>query len=112
MVVFGFAFDHGSFNSRTLPQGGPPVPQTLPSLNFDTDVVFRSPGVPHWIVDMRKVESTEANRFFGQSLNRIYQVGAAINPSLAPASWAPLIVLRDVYDALIWFENTTPSILR
>jgi len=108
MVIFGFAFDHGSFTARPWPPPGPPMSHTVtPWPGGEYDGLFRTAG-PRFIIDLRRIDSTEALAFF-QSNHSIWGIGAVFGSVVEPTNYRERTALRNTYDAIIWIEETTAS---
>lgn len=108
MVVFGFAFDHGSFNAVT---SGSLKASTVAPFNFGFDPLFRSLGLPRWIIDFRDIRSNEARQYFAEP-HTIWGIGAGFEQTPVLGIYRDGASLPGTFDALIWFTETTPSKLR
>lgn len=113
MVIFGFVFGHGGFNAVPLPQGGGPSPHTLPPWPGVGGIedMFQRPALPRFVLDLRNIESTAAQNYF-KTARTVWTVGAAFNRQTGLDAYREPLILPRAYDAIIWFNETTPSKLR
>ncbi|MBI2214263.1 MAG: erythromycin esterase family protein [Acidobacteria bacterium] len=110
MVVVGFAFDRGTFNARSWPQG-PPGPQTIASSPPGAyEEFFATAGQPRFLLDLRRLPPVAA-QFLAQSRS-IWSIGS-VYEELSPTRyyrWA--LPLGAAFDLIVYFETTTASRLR
>ncbi|HEX6177074.1 MAG TPA: erythromycin esterase family protein, partial [Thermoanaerobaculia bacterium] len=113
MVIFGFVFDQGSFNAVPLPGGGGPKPHSVPQWpgTGGVEEMFQKTALPRFILDLRNIESTSAKNYFNIA-RTVWTIGAAFNGNTSLDVYREPLVLPRAYDAIIWFEQTTPSALR
>ena len=102
MVVFGFAFDHGSFIAGGAPGLGP---KHVDSPRGGIEDLLRTAG-PLFIVDLRQVPSDPAREYLAPPLAH-WSIGELYNGSTTTNRWP--VPLRDTYDALIWIAESTES---
>lgn len=108
MVIFGFAFDHGSFNAVT---SGSLTASSVAPFPSGLDPLFRSTGLPRWIVDFRNIASTEAREYFA-TRRTMWSIGAGFEQTPVLGFYREGAALPATYDAIIWFAETTPSRVR
>ncbi len=108
MVIFGFAFDHGSFNAVT---GGSLTASSVTPFPSGFDPLFRSIGLPRWTADFRNIASTEARQYFA-TRHTMWSIGAGFEQTPVLGFYREGATLPATYDAIIWFAETTPSRVR
>lgn len=104
MVIFGFAFDRGSFNAIN---GGVLRANRVEPWTGGVEDVLRQAGHPRMFVDLRNIVSTPARNYFSRA-NSHWMIGAVFseaNPGNFRLTW----LLSDAYDVLIWIADTTES---
>ncbi|HZE88067.1 MAG TPA: erythromycin esterase family protein, partial [Verrucomicrobiae bacterium] len=102
MVVFGFAFNQGSF--QAMPQGGgrlktftvPPAPAG------SLDATLAGSGIPLFALDLRQAPDWFKEPHGTRQIGAIYPEG---EPLAFVADWAA----KDVYDAMLFVESTTAA---
>jgi erythromycin esterase len=107
MVVFGFAFDQGSFQAMGRPTGlstftvEPAPPGTLDALLADA-------RIPMFAIDWRfPPRWRDAAEWFAQP-RRTRTIGALYREDLPDAFWANLRV-RDAFDVTLFVDRTTAA---
>jgi erythromycin esterase len=101
--VLGFAFGAGSYNAvgprgLTSYEAVTPPPATVEALLGAT-------GIPRFIVDLRGLPANGPGGWFHEQRTMRMLGAVATRCALRP------VVAADHYDGLIWFDQTTPSIL-
>jgi erythromycin esterase len=104
LFVFGFAFGEGRYNTQG-PKGIMIAPEAPPPLPGSAESYLRAAGLPRFFLDLRRVPDSGPAAYLRQPLE-LRNVGAAE----VPCPFRPHQVTKE-YDALIWFEHTTPSVL-
>jgi erythromycin esterase len=112
--VFGFTFGTGSFNAvgSTGTTFTGLTPHTIGSVTTGTlESIFAATAQPRLIFDARRIASggDAAAALRGQVL-RMRSIGAVYAVTFSATYFAQTLLPQD-YDAVIWFANTTPSIL-
>ena len=115
LVILGFAFDHGSFNAYTCDfeadQCGELDSHYIPAASADSyEWYFTAAGIPQMILDLRDVSTTSPATAWLEGPRRFHSVGAAYNPDF-PEPYSREYDLVTEFDVIIYFEETTPSIL-
>jgi erythromycin esterase-like protein len=105
MVVFGFAFDRGSFNAYN---GGVLRANTVRSWSGGAEEVLRSARHPRMFVDLRDIGSTAAAGYF-RANRTLWQIGALFETEAGARVATPV---ARAYDVLIWIEEVSASRLR
>lgn len=113
MVVFGFTFYSGACNAVTQRPGGesgkltthqvpPPPPATYESY-------FHSAGIPRFFLDLRNVRSGAPATDWLQGPRYLRHISAVYNDCYPENSfWETQ--LPEVFDVIIYFESTSPSV--
>jgi erythromycin esterase len=111
MVVFGFAFNQGSFQAIEIPM---PSRQGLRSFVADPapeeslDGMLAAAGLDLAAIDLRAVpNSGPVSQWFAEP-HQTHDIGAAYGEDLAPVFLRPQKVI-DRYDALLFVESTTSA---
>jgi erythromycin esterase len=102
MVVFGFAFDRGSFNAYN---GGILRANRVESPTAGVEPTLRAVA-PRMIVDLRDIVSTDARGYFAQPQDH-WMIGSVFQGN--GSAYRNRASLAQSYDALIWIEDTTAS---
>jgi erythromycin esterase len=102
MVVFGFAFHSGEYTA--VGKNGINVYGTSPSEPGSVEWFLKSSGIPQLILDLREAKGEEKGaRWLFQELD-FRSIGAmALDYAFSPR------MITQEFDALIFFDNTTPS---
>ena len=102
MVVFGFAFNQGSF--QAMAQGGGGLKNfTVPPAKAETlDGTLASAGIPLFALDLRS-----APAWFDQPRGS-RQIGA-VYPEGEPYAFVANIVPKQAFDALLFVDTTTAA---
>ncbi|HET7232042.1 MAG TPA: erythromycin esterase family protein [Longimicrobium sp.] len=107
MRVLGFRFYQGTFNAVNLDAQSFGAHTFGPAPAGSYESYFHSAGLPRFILDLRVDTSTPATSWLaGPRLVR--EVGCCVRPSL-PNFANQTMSLPSAYDAIIFFDNTTPS---
>jgi erythromycin esterase len=118
MVVIGFSFYQGSFHSRlladTAQMGDEPGDLTefavaLPPQD-SYESYFRSTDLPRFFLDLRQLPSDPAVRNWLSMPHSFRSIGAAYRPS-TPEDFIDPTLLTDLYDIMIYFQDTSPSLI-
>jgi erythromycin esterase len=114
MVIVGFDFYGGSFNAVQYkagrPAGGLGLHQVEPPPADSHEGYFHSAGVPRMILDLRRVDSTAPATRWLAGPRWMRAIGAVYDKD-QPANFAYFARLPAEYDVIIYFEETTPSVL-
>ena len=118
MIVVGFSFYEGSFHSRLLAEtaqmGDEPgdlteFAVTLPPED-SYESYFHSMELPRFILDLRHLPSDPAARDWLSTPHFLRSIGAAYQPS-HPEEFFDHTILPDLFDVIIYFQDTSPSSL-
>ncbi|MFL6195859.1 MAG: erythromycin esterase family protein [Thermoanaerobaculia bacterium] len=104
MVVLGFAFGEGRYNA-VRDAFGVIEWDALPPPANSVESFLASPGIPRFILDLRRVPAGGA----GAWLRKPKQF-RAIGALVARCGMYPHVV-TNYFDGLIWIDRTTPSVL-
>jgi erythromycin esterase-like protein len=105
MVVFGFAFGQGDYNALAV-GGGPLGPNAaVPPLPGSVESLLAAANLPRFAVDLRKAGSSPASAWLAKP--RFFRSLGAV---ALRCGFTTATVDSD-YDGLIWFSQTSPSIL-
>ncbi len=103
MVVFGFAFNRGSFQAIPAGGGSPLRDWTVPPApEGSLDAKLGSAGIPVFAVDLRG-----APAWFNES-HRARMIGAIFSEDNQQNYWNDMVATK-AYDALLFVENTTAA---
>ncbi len=114
MVVFGFLFYQGSFNACGLANL-----QTLGVGTFHVGVpptnsyesFLHEAGLPRFFLDLRSVkEGTAASNWFLVP-HPFRQIGGCYHPNVMQSGFLTAALAR-VFDVVVYFQDTSPSILQ
>jgi erythromycin esterase len=116
-LIVGQTFGYGSFNAILQT----PRPDTLPYLRShqatpyrdeSIESVFTNLGLPRLIFDARKVRTAndEAVRPLTYPMS-MRAIGASFSPLLSPTRFQWALTLRNDYDLIVWFQQTSASAL-
>ena len=111
MVVFGFSFYQGSFNSVALSGDRKPIEFSamLPPEN-SYEYYFHSVELPRFFLDLRGLPSDSPSTNWLLTPHRMHELGSLYDPSDAGAYFFSSI-LPDQFDVIIYFQDTSPSLL-
>lgn len=102
MIVFGFAFHEGEYTA--VGKNGIAVYGTFPSEPGSVEWFLKSSGVPRLILDLRQVQRGEKGAEWLSKDLDFRSIGAmAMDYAFSPRR------ITEEFDALIYFEKTTPS---
>lgn len=102
MIVFGFAFHEGEYTA--VGKNGINVYGTSPSEPGSVEWFFRSTEIPRLILDLRDVSGKEKGAGWLLQELDFRSIGAmALDYAFSPRR------ITEEFDALIYFEKTTPS---
>jgi erythromycin esterase len=114
----GQTFGTGSFNAVL----GGPRPDTLPNLRSHNlfayrdesiESVFLATGLPRLIFDARRTRTESSPSTTALTLPMsIRAIGAVYNPLFQSSVYVYPLNVRNDYDLVVWFENTTASVMR
>lgn len=110
MVIFGFAFDRGSFNAYDFPVTTRRQVFTVVSPDGGHEAFLRTAGQPLMFVDIRHASSAAARRVLDVEAKRMWEIGAVYDAS-HPDDFRPLQILSRNYDVIIWIETVRPTTL-
>lgn len=105
MVVFGFAFYQGSV--RAWDRGGSAVVEhtVRPAPQGSVSATLAAVGIPLFLIDLRRAPASGPIATWLSSPHPERTIGSGINSGDTPAE----IVPRDVYDAIVFVEQTTSA---
>ena len=115
LVVFGFSFYEGSFNARPTSDRGEPLVAptefmvTVPPED-SYEIYFRSTELPRFFLDLRSHLSDRSSVDWVSTPHPFRSIGAVYNLSNPEEYFFPAI-LPDLFDVIIYFEDTSPSLL-
>ncbi len=118
MVIFGFDFDHGSFNAIGMLGYDSPTDyinlglaaQTIPAGPDDGwEKFFATANRPRFFLDVRNPSSAEAKTYLA-GRQKMWFIGAGWNGIYR--YYRPYTALPDRYDVIIYVQTTTASQLR
>jgi erythromycin esterase len=113
LIVFGFAFNQGRFNALYVFDNGQSPGalqehQILPSIEGSLEAKLASAGLPRYFLDLRAAEpGSPASGWLWQPLPH-HSIGAGYAPALPEIAYETA-VLPELFDVLIYFEDTTAS---
>ena len=114
MRVLGFAFDRGDVRAIRKAQGkfegGPIVMQVPPAKANSLEAVLRETRLPRFVLDLRAVPAAGPLGTWINEPQNMRLVEAVYDPD-NPAAAYQTIVLPKAFDALIYIEDTTASVL-
>ena len=102
MVVFGFAFNQGSFQAIAQGRGGLKNFSVPPARAETLDGTLASAGIPLLAIDLRS-----APVWFDQPRGS-RQIGA-VYPEGEPQAFVASIVPKQAFDALLFVDTTTAA---
>jgi len=103
-IVLGFAFHQGRYNA--VGPRGLEAHDASPSFPGSVEYVFHQTGLPRFILDLRKVSPSEPASGWLLGENEFRSIGA-----VATDGFYLTRTLTEDYDALIFFDQTSPSAL-
>ena len=111
MVIFGFTFYSGSLHALTVNESGQygtmAVHKVEPPPEESCEYYFHSAGIPYFFLDLRDIIPGPATDWLFQPLLYRY-VGSGYQPANPEAEFEDA-VLPDMFDVMVYFEDTTPS---
>ena len=107
MVVFGFAFNQGSFQA-VEPQKGLQDFTVPPAPTGSLDATLGATGIPLFVLDLRRAPKTGPVASWWNEPHLSRSIGAVFSESTAPQYLNPLTAPRS-YDALLFVEKTTAA---
>ena len=118
MVVFGFSFYEGRFNSRLLADTAQMGDEPTNLMEFAVamppedsyESYFRSTDLPRFFLDLRRLPSDPAVRDWVSTPHPFRSLGAAYRPS-TPEDFIEPARLPEQYDVMIYFQDTSPSLI-
>jgi erythromycin esterase len=108
MVVFGFLFYQGSFNAcgtptfQTFHVGAPPI--------NSYESFFHEADLPHFFLDLRSVKAGAAASDWLLVPHPFRQIGSCYHPNVMQSGFLTAALAR-VFDVVIYFQDTSPSLL-
>lgn len=109
MVVFGFSFYQGSFNAWEWHGSLTELPATLPPED-SYEYTFHNAGLPLFFLDLRRLPSDSPAANWLLTSHPFREIGAVYDPTHPEDYFMPSI-LPDMFDVLIYFQDTSPSLL-
>jgi erythromycin esterase len=115
MVVFGFSFYQGSFNAfqylgdRRVDQKLTEFSVALPPEN-SYEYTFRSAELPRFFLDLRGLPSDSPATNWLLTSHPFRHIGAGYDPT-SPEDFFLSGILPDMFDVIIYFQDTSRSIL-
>jgi erythromycin esterase len=118
LVVFGFSFYKGSFHARLLSEtaqmGDEPGALTEFAVTMPPEdsyeSYFRSTELPRFFLDLRELRVDPPVGDWLSTPHPFRSIGAAYQPSHPEEFFSPTI-LPDLFDVIIYLEDTSPSVL-
>ncbi len=111
LVIFGFTFCNGSLHALTVNESGQygsmAVHKVEPPPEESCEYYFHSAGIPLFFLDLRDITPGPATDWLFQPLLYRY-VGSGYQPANPEAEFEDA-VLPDMFDVMVYFEDTTPS---
>jgi erythromycin esterase-like protein len=107
MVVFGFAFNQGSFQA-VEPQKGLHAFTVPPAPAGSLDATLAATGIPLFVVDLRGLPKTGPVASWWNEPHPSRSIGAVFSEATAAQYWNPLNAPQS-YDALLFVEKTTAA---
>jgi erythromycin esterase-like protein len=102
MVVFGFAFNQGSF--RAVPKNGPLRNFTVPPLPADSlDATLASASIPMFAIDLRQSPAWFQTPRISREIGAVYPAGGPDGNVLS-------FVAPVAFDAMLFVESTTAAL--
>jgi len=111
MVVFGFAFNQGSFQAIEMPMpsiGGLHPFTVAPAPDESLDGILASAGLELAAIDLRKLPGEGPVADYWSVPHETRNLGAGYSEGVASLVWVPQIV-NHLYDALLFIESTTSA---
>jgi erythromycin esterase len=108
MVVFGFLFYQGSFNAcgtptfQTFHVGAPPI--------NSYESFFHDAGLSRFFLDLRSVKVGAAASDWLLVPHPFRQIGSCYHPTVMQSGFLTAALAR-VFDVVIYFQDTSPSLL-
>lgn len=104
MIVFGFAFHEGTYTATG--QQGLGTYGTSPSEAGSLEWAFHQTGMPRFILDLRQASEDDPNAAWLHQRLDFRSIGAiAMDYAFSP------VIVTEPYDALIFFDQSHPSVL-
>jgi hypothetical protein len=105
MIIFGFAFNQGSFQAIDTAGTGLREFTAGPAPSGTLDAIYAGAGIPAFVIDMRKAPLTGTGSMMRESLSTrtigsVYDAGN-------PAAYFSNLVAPDAFDAMIFIDRTT-----
>jgi len=104
MVVLGFAFDHGRYTA--VGDKGLDSHEALPAIPSSVESYFHAAGLPRFVLDLRNIPADAPSAAWLTGERPFRSIGALA----VRCAFSPTVVSKD-YDGLIWFDQTSPSVL-
>jgi len=112
MVSFGLTFYGGSFNALTMSEsgqfGGMAVHHVAPPSENSYEYCFHSAGLARFALNLRGIQrgTPATDWLFGPHLLRYVGAGYA---DANPEAFFRAVVLPEMFDVIVFFEDTSPS---
>ena len=118
MVIFGFSFYEGRFNSKLLADTAQMGDEPGDLMEFTValppddsyESYFRSTELPRFFLDLRRPPSDPAVKEWLSTPHLFRGIGAAYRPS-TPEEFIGPALLPDQYDVIVYFQDTSPSLV-
>jgi erythromycin esterase len=110
-VIFGFDFHSGSFNAVTMRDNqfmGLNVHQVEPPPADSYEHYFAGAGIPRMFLDLRGVDTSLPETSWLQGPHPMRSIGSVYDRS-TPERWFTEARLLELFDVLIYFQDTTAS---
>jgi erythromycin esterase-like protein/beta-lactamase regulating signal transducer with metallopeptidase domain len=108
MVVFGFAFNQGSF--RAVEQGKSLRDFTVgPAPAGGFDATLTAAGIPVFALDLRRSPAESAAGAWLQAPHKVRSIGAVYSED-QPANYFTDLIPQKTYDAILFVERTTAAL--
>jgi erythromycin esterase len=110
MVAFGFSFYQGSFNAVQLHGSLTELSATLPPEN-SYEHYFHSAELPRFFLDLRELPSDSTATTWLLTSRPYREIGAVYDTS-NPEEFFSSAIMPRMFDVIIYFQDTSPSLLR
>jgi erythromycin esterase len=110
MVVFGFAFNQGSFQAMGRPSGLSTF-TVAPAPAGSLDATLAATRIPAFAVDWRRVPVAGRGAVIGPWINEVHKtrwVGSTYSESAPEAFWLDLHA-REAFDVTLFVDMTTAA---
>ena len=109
MVVFGFAFNQGSFQAKAMSEGGRLKNHTVPPApGGSLDATLAASGIPLFALDLRQAPKSGPVAEWLKAPHKTRSIGAGY-PDGEPFALMAEQVAPENYDAILFVEKTTAA---